>query len=275
MMTSQNSSSPVPDWLLERYALGELPQERMDAVRQALAADPDGADRLAALERSNAEILKALPPRVVAVSVKARAAQASARTSRSWFAGFGMVAAAALALFVIQGPAVDELPYSDGEIVDVVPTERVKGPPLLLVHRLQGSDSEQLIDLRIARAEGHPELAAARALDRLQISYNARAHKYGLVASLDGRGVLTVHSGERAPIVLEDGGVVQLPHSYELDDAPDFERFFIVASTEPFESAPVLDAIRALDPADDDTLTAPLPLPKTLSQNSVTLTKVP
>jgi len=269
MMSAQNNNSPVPDWLLERYALGELPQERMDAVRRALAAEPDGAERLAALERSNASILEALPPRVVAAAVNARAENAaSGATSRGWFTGLGMVAAAALALFVIRGPLLDGTPSDGVDIIDDGPGEleetRIKGPPMLLVHRLQGKETIQLDDED-----------AAKARDRLQISYVARDGRYGLIASLDGNGVVTLHSGDRSPIELDRNGKALLPHSYELDDAPAFERFFFIASDTPFDAAPVMDAIRDLDPKAANTLTDPLPLPDGLMQDSITLTKVP
>lgn len=265
-MTSNNrkpSAETVPDWLLERYALGELPQERMDTVRAALAASPDGEARLAALERSNEEILAALPPRVVAVAVRTKAERA--RPNRSWMGGLALVAVAALALFAVQVPETS-VGSDDGTYIDDTQYVGLKGDPTLFISRLRGKTTESLWD------QPNPK---ARAGDRLQLSYMARDRRFGLIASLDGRGVLTMHSGQQAPVQLEPAERVSLPNSYELDDAPNFERFFFIASKEAFDAEVVLDAIRALDPADEETLTAPLSLPDTLEQDSITLTKVP
>ena len=67
----------VPDWLLERLAAGELPEEQALGLRARL--DAQGEDeRLAALVTSNAEILAALPVARVVPEIERRAAAASA-----------------------------------------------------------------------------------------------------------------------------------------------------------------------------------------------------
>ncbi len=45
---------------------------------------------------------------------------------------------------------------------------------------------------------------------------------------------------------LDPRGPVVLPSAYELDDAPGFERFFLVYSAKPFDVAAVDPAARAL-----------------------------
>jgi hypothetical protein len=65
---------------------------------------------------------------------------------------------------------------------------------------------------------------------------------------------------------------VALPHAYELDDAPGFERFFLVTCARAFSVQPVLDAAHAVARG-ATARTAPLALPSELEQSSVTLEK--
>ena len=65
-MTKQK---PIPDILLERLILGELSPEQEADVRRRLEAEPDGAQRLAALQADNEKILKVYPPRQTAAIV--------------------------------------------------------------------------------------------------------------------------------------------------------------------------------------------------------------
>ena len=75
----QQNNRNVPDWLLERLALGELDAETAADVRRRLAAEgrsPD--DILAAVAASNREILAELPATPTAAAIRQRAARAAA-----------------------------------------------------------------------------------------------------------------------------------------------------------------------------------------------------
>jgi len=108
---------------------------------------------------------------------------------------------------------------------------RVKGQvnsgPQLTLYRHNGDRVEPLSDGSFA-AQG----------DLIQIGYKGVSENtYGLILSLDGSGNQTLHfpmSGEEAQL-LEAGAEVFLPWSYELDNAPDYEAFFLILSPEPFE----------------------------------------
>ena len=86
----------------------------------------------------------------------------------------------------------------------------------------------------------------------LQLSYTAGEAKYGVIFSVDGRGSITWHmpagyrGGSRSAPALDAQGQVVLPSAYELDDAPAFERFFLVYSSVPFDVGDVERAARAL-----------------------------
>ncbi|MFP2934191.1 ActD protein, partial [Pyxidicoccus sp. 3LG] len=147
-----------------------------------------------------------------------------------------------------------------------VDTERIKGTPMLRVFRKGTQDAELLSDRTPARRG-----------DLLELSYVSGGRRHGVVVSVDGRGGVTLHlpATLTGSTKLTPGEAVSLGHAYELDDAPDFERFLFVTSDEPLEVAAVLEAARALARQPSEARTRPLPLPATLAQTSFTLEKVP
>jgi len=113
-----------------------------------------------------------------------------------------------------------------------------------------------------------------KAGDIIQMSYARGEMTYGVVASVDGRGAVTLHlpvGGADAARL--DGRETALPTSFELDDAPGFERLFFVAADRPFKTALVMDACRKL--ADDPARVEkdPLVLPDGLEQSTFILRK--
>ena len=73
----------------------------------------------------------------------------------------------------------------------------------------------------------------------------ASGAKYGAIISIDGNGYLTQHYPEFGAnaSILEANGEIPLEYSYQLDDAPDFERFLFIASENQFDIAALIDAV--------------------------------
>jgi hypothetical protein len=254
-------AAAVSELTLERYRLGELPAAEMRAVREALAADAGLRERLAAIESSDLEILAAQPPAAFAASVERRIHSETApgptparpwwSPAPAWALALGLVAAS---LLLLRGdlPA----PHAGGD--------RAKGgaPSLLLFRQGPGGAAERL-----------DPGAVAHARDVMQLAYHAAGHRYGVIVSIDGRGVVTRHlppSGDEAA-ALQAGGPALLPTAYRLDDAPRLERFYLVTADAPFAVTPVLTAARgaAADPVSADRL----PLPAPFAQASFLLRK--
>ena len=152
---------------------------------------------------------------------------------------------------------------------DVPPEPRLPGlAPHLVIHRKQGRQIVRLGDGEVARPG-----------DIVQVSYVAAGNKHGVVLSLDGRGAVTLHHPGRADDVatLQARGEHPLPHSFQLDRAPEFERFFLVTSGDaPTDVAVVLDAARRLAAAGPAVSRAErLPLPDAWQQASLLLHKTP
>lgn len=250
--------SHVPDWLLERLALGELPDHEANRVREALEKEPGGLLRLEALEASNREILAKHPPARVAASIRARAESGNNRAT-----GWKVLAVALPALlagtFLLVDRGTVPSPNEDVEIT------RLKGQkPQLTIHRMGAKGPEPL--------RPGDEVQES---DWLQLSYRAAGQRYGVIVSLDGNRTVTRHlplRGDEA-VSLQQGGNVSLSSSYQLDDAPDFERFFLITSDEPFHVDMVVKAAEALSLRSSSALDD-LPLPPSLDQRSFLLRKV-
>jgi anti-sigma factor RsiW len=255
-------TSRTPDWLLERVALGELPADELARARARLAQEPEGKARLAALEADNARVLALRPPSAVAREIQVQLAREEltrpARSARPLWTGLAMVGA--LVVFVlIMGRAGDE-PFRPRD----TPERRQAGaaPRLELVRE----DTEPPEPL----ANGD----RAAAGDVVRLSYGAAGARYGALLSVDDRGVVTLHAPEAGAeaLALEPLGLHALPRVYVLNDAPSFERFFLVTSGDPFPVNEVRAAALVLATS-ENARTAPLPLPEAFGQVSLTLDK--
>ncbi len=248
----------VPDWLLERLAAGELPESQARELRARLAARGE-EDRLTALQASNAEILAAYPPAGVASEVRRRFAQSRGvpvRRRAMWLLPLAAAGAAALAIFAVHGPK------TEGEsAIGTVPQTSLTNDPEAI-----GIKGEPSLQLFRKTPMGQEQLKAAslvRPGDTLQLRYVPKGASHGVVASVDARGVVTLHlpesPGSSAALAHD---AQDLAHAFELDNSPGFERFVFVTSDRPFTTDTVVSALKS-----------GAPLPKNLTMWQVTLKK--
>ena len=289
-MTRENpQTSPPPALYIEQHLLGELADRHRPAV-EAWLSTAEGAAQLEALRVSNASTLDAHPSARVAAAIEQRARldALDRRDAQRWRPAALALAAVALIGLVITGllweRAVPSTPVEPAAPVGQGPSELVakvilkpgevddqtqnKGlTPALHIHR-QGEQGEP-----------HPLASGdtAHTHDRLQLSYVSAARRYGVVLSIDGRGAVTVHFPDPIdqPARLSPKGEVSLPHSYQLDDAPRFERFFFITSLDdPIDLPAVMAAARELAES-GDAQTGDLALDGGLEQRAMTLKKIP
>jgi hypothetical protein len=266
------ASTKIPDLLLERYALDELPAGARADLERRLAEDPDAQARLSEIRRTNQEILTAYPPETVVPDIERRVRRAAVeqlekkeRARRGFpllVPVVGVMAAAAVLVIALRPP--QSVP--DGDSVGPIESTRLKGQkPALLVYP-KPAPGEAPRSLK--------DGAAVRAHALLQIAYVAAGRPHGVVLSIDGRGAATLHhpSAESGSSRLESGQVL-LPSAYELDDAPLFERFFFITSAAPIDVAQVMAAARKLGADKTQARSARLPLPAGLDQTSLLLIK--
>jgi len=246
----------VSDLMLEQFHLGELDAAQERTVREALTEDAILRERLTALEESDRQILSDYPARRVVPSIQERARQTVPSQRRAWARPFVMaLSTAAVALVVLS--------------FFVAPATRLKGlSPHLSVFRKTPTGAEEIVSGTLARRG-----------DVLQLSYTAGEAKYGVIFSMDGRGSITWHSpsgyagGPRSAPPLESHGPVVLSSAYELDDAPQFERFFLVYSSSSFEISAVDRAARTLSASGGAAANGMLSLPAGLGQYSLLVKK--
>jgi hypothetical protein len=247
-----NKKRVVPDFLLEQLILSELPPEKEADVLRDLEAEPGGMDRLARLRASNQEILGTYLPERATTEINRRLAltrsepRSQPARSRIWVLAPALAAAAAILFWVI-------LPLERGPGVDLQ-TTRVKGNPGLVIYRKVPQGVEEL-------GNG----SRVRPGDVLQVGYQAAGATHGVIISVDGRGAVTLHfpASPADPTALAEAGAQSLPHAYELDDAPDFERFFFVTSDHPIGVETVLAAGRTLGSDETNSLVLPAGLRQT------------
>jgi hypothetical protein len=260
------------DFVLERYLLGELPREDAAEVDRAAAADARVRAALTDLEGSNRDILARYP----APSFKARLFdRLEDRTSPApkwprWAVPVSAAAALVLALLWIgpqfRRPTGDLAPGLGGE------NDLVKGDAALDLTRTQLLVYKKTGELAKRVADG--SVAGPGAI--LQLAYVTASERFGVILSIDGRGEVTRHfpvdAGGSTALSLRQR--VLLPAALELDDAPGFERFFLITSSSPIDVGTVLDKAQALarDPVAAER--ADLDLPVRLKQTSVLILKV-
>lgn len=235
-MTYRCDTQTIPDLKLERYLLGELPKAETDAIDKAIKDNLDLQSRLTALKTSNAEINALYPSDEMVRQINARA-EGITEGPTHWFKPVLTLAAVlglAIAMSVwIPGPEIQML---DGVAPNQLqePT-RIKGNARLFLYRKTEKGTESLNQNSVAH-QG----------DRIQIYYHAGDAQFGTILSVDGRGVVTQHlpeSGTQA-IRLTPGDPIALNHSYQLDDAPKWERFYFITSNNAFDINNIKSALQ-------------------------------
>jgi len=245
-------SEPTREWLLERYLLEELPA----AARRKLDCQP-GCEKaleaeLEALSLSNREILRDYPAQEIVPKIKERLAEEQ-RASRSadnirkktLFRLVYLPAAASLlvltGLFWLNLQKSDKAMLSqDREIMET----RIKGDnsvdlkaPSLHVYRKSTRGVEELADGSRASEK-----------DIIQLACSPADNNYGVIVSLDGQGSVTLHfpATTQSSTMLPSKEFNLLENAFELDDAPEFERFILLLSDREIPVVQVLAKAREL-----------------------------
>lgn len=268
----------VPDWKLERYLMGELPFEEITALRELERRDNTLRARLAVLREGRDVILARFPPPpkiaegivdIIAaeriggdcadrtgkdVSVNKSAAGGRAGHLREPSAGRSFAfprwavpvfACAALLILLPVWMMLPETSVSENRIKSGVAAD-----PMIEVWRKAGASAERLA----------PE-TAVRTGDIVQLRYSVPENCYGALVSVDGRGVLTVHlAGDNGKAArLTAGHPVALNMSYQLDDAPAFEAFYLITASDSFDLKTLERMLKDADHPINNGKTLPLP----------------
>ncbi|AEE16552.1 hypothetical protein [Treponema brennaborense] len=219
----------------ERIRLGEL------------SGGGASAEYLRRLEESDREILAAYPAHRMEPDVQRkrfrlhRETEVKRRAARHMFLSVCVPAAAAAVLVAAVSLGIQSRTADAAASPDKAAAIRVKGAAQNALHLYkQNGDG-------IVRLKNRDSAAAG---DLIQISYVA-AGGYGAIFSIDGNGIVTRHFPDTdVSAELSAGKEIPLDFSYELDDAPVFERFVFVTAEKPFSVRQITAALRKEHPAD-------------------------
>ncbi len=246
----------IDDRVLERFLLNELPGEQIKEINSRMEEDGDLKERVESLKESNRSILEQYPAETMVPQIMNRyrleklknekEAEIKKKVKRtpSWLKRSMIVspalAAAIILLFIISPSRNGIIPGNDIPIGGT----RIKGSHSLDMKKINLLVYRQIND----EAEKLEEGVTANAGDLLQLAYTVPEEKYGVILSIDGNGVTTLHFPEQpgASTRLEKKKKILLKNSYELDDAPGFERFIFITSAQAIDVDSVMQGAKKL-----------------------------
>jgi len=226
----------VPDWKLERFLTGDLPAEEMKKIEDLESTDEILAQRIKELRDNNVSVLNRFP----FDSLSEKIAENEGGKVRSNFGILRFASAAVLVLavtlvaFISQRDAAmtgtgdargSDVTTTDVALLESSSDTRIKGFDARM--EVWKKTESGIVELK--------NLDEAREGDEIQLRYSVPQKCFGLLFSMDGNGVVTLHLGDGAKaIALKPGNMNSLPFAYKLDDAPRFEKFFLVTSVREF-----------------------------------------
>jgi hypothetical protein len=260
----------IRTWELERFLLDELPPSRMAEIAKLVDEDPDIKREADLLSQDNAEILRKHPSETMLPGILRKyeenkhpaltGEKVRFITLKRLIYSVPILASALILLFIVF-------------MKDKVPPDytRIKGEESLDFMKTQviiykKSNSE------IALLNNGDQVKAG---DLLQLAYIPAGKRYGVIFSIDGNGVVILHYPEKKndSSILKQEKKNLLSSAYELDNAPDFERFFFITAMEEIDVQSVIKKAEELALLPASVKTARLELPESYSQFSILLKK--
>jgi hypothetical protein len=256
----------VPDWLLERYVLRELPSDEYENIRSLLEEDNELAERYEALILSNKEILATYPPEEMTTKITLKQKAEKAQQKKKRKTRFVRTFSFAIAVFTIVVVSIIVLPGKDDMNTMLQNDEgiRAKGASSMSIYRKTEVGHERVKDRYNVR-EG----------DRFQIKYSAGNQIYGTIFSIDGNGDITLHfpaTKDQSPL-LDREREIALADAFELDTAPGFERFFFITAEKKFNVEKILTSAYTIAHNPEAARNKDLDLPVRFRQQSILLIK--
>ncbi|MBN1221684.1 MAG: hypothetical protein JXB23_00450 [Candidatus Aminicenantes bacterium] len=257
----------VKEWELERYLLGELPQTRMKEIGRLLQQDAPLRTQLSSLQKSDENILRAYPAERMIPEIqnkyqrqKTRAKKRPhSRAIRSLLYASPAFAAALILLFIVvfKSPVSQDFRIKGTDSIDMTKSQ-------ILIYKKIGDDVLLLQNGDVAHKG-----------DLLQLAYVAAGQPFGVIFSIDGNGMITLHypdDGLSSTKLLPNESV-PLGTSYELDDAPGYERFFFVTAQSEINVIDILELAEKLAENPEEARKTDLDLPSSYRQDSVLIEK--
>ncbi len=255
---------------MERFVLRELSADRMAEIERQRDENPSLNKEICAIIESDKEILAQYPPNQIAARIADanRSVESSPKRIISFAVAVSAVATVSVFLtvvFISKNEKIDNrfANNTQSNAWNLSEETRIKGPtePTLYVYRKGKVGEERLLSGQSATAG-----------DVIQLKFAAKGAQYGVIFSIDGNGITTLHypGSDSRSAKIDGKGIHTLDFSYELDDAPHFERFFFVTSNNSIEPSEIVEKAKRSKLGIDKSL----PLDSSLSQCDFLLKKV-
>lgn len=237
---------------LEQYLLDEL----SESDKKEIENNPEYMKEIERLKESNNQFFDKF-------NIQSLAKETEKRTNdRSKVVKFpvktisSLAAAAACFILIINILPNLNRKQNDEEII------YLKGEQKIRVYLKDNNEIQELNNLNRVKEN-----------DQLQITYHSKEN-YGVIFSLDGLNNITYHYPEslQSTTKLKIGREINLPRSYTLDNAPYFEKFYLITSDKSFNLDLVNSAIQAIE-VKDGKITIDIELPGEYKIESITLLK--
>ena len=235
---------------LERYRLGELSPRVKKEVEDALAADFNLRSCLEELDASDRDLRLRYPANLLGLENRKHRLRRRfdyTRVKAPLFAA-AILLCILLPVFVISRNVLEPSPRIGNGVTIASASEFPQGGQTDRPKGQVPAGSELFLYLKGERDPIQSDYAALSEGNTVQLAYMAPAGSdhYGVIFSIDGRSVVTTHypylRGQSSLLV--SGRRILLNEAYILDDAPDFEIFVFVVSTEPLNVEAVLTDAR-------------------------------
>ena len=226
----------ISDFKLEQYVLGELGFAEKQKIEQLAKENEILRARINNIKKSNEDFL--VDHSAEDVFEKAKAAEKLATKAKYWSVAKTPLVKIAASIVVLLGIVqVAMFGMNTAYMDNASDGIRLKGfESRFEIWKKNATANTNESDVAKETAEMLKDGAEVTAGDELQLRYVLTEKCFALLFSMDGNGVLTVHVGDNNKAVeLESSKMTHLPFAYKLDNAPYFEKFFLVTSSEPFE----------------------------------------
>ncbi len=262
----------INDLKLEQYRLGELHDEEMLLIKKKIELDSELQNRLKKIEEEEKLFHKEISSEEMIGDILNKHQSKNIKSKRKF--SFSPVLVPIMIITVLVSITIftqfnKEPVHKTTQDKDIL---RVKGeggklkedPKIFLFKKTDTKKVENVKNNSLGQ-EG----------DLFQIAYTAGTKKYGIIFSLDGKGAYTLHFPETKDkeCRLKQGQLVYLEHSYELDNAPDFEQFWFISSEIKIDIAGIIKMIKKGKIKDLMDTSAKFSLPDHFSQHSILVKK--
>jgi len=250
----------IPDIVLEQYILGELPSDKMKDIKSLLRSDDSLRKRIELIEKSNNDFRKKYSFEKTGIP----AALSAGKKKKDLyhyrkifiFPSAAVAIAACTLIFIKVMPIFETI---DNSVIIKGNTEN------LFLYRKNGNQADFLKNGDTAKKD-----------DIVQIAYQIPKERNCIIFSIDGNSGVTLHYSSSGNSIQDNSktGKTFVPESYQLDDAPYYERFFMITSDAEIRRDEILSRAKKFALDRDKAVYESFPVEKSFSQQSVLIVKV-